>query len=358
MHHVVKFKNNLPLLPLKKISFLKRNRVLYHFLFWLGIYLFWIVVFRSYSISLTKTITIEFCYLIFITSDYYAINYIIPHLLLKKKYILFVGTTLAIIAFSAWLRALVAVQMNLHFFHTTPLPNFGTLYLNSLINITLWVLLITTGKVIIERMQTQQQLELLQKERTKNELDYLKAQINPHALFNSLNTIYGHIDKSNQVARHILLQFSELLRYQLYDCSAEKVSLEKEINYIKNYIAFQRLRKEEELVVITQLDPIGDGLQIAPLLLIVLIENAFKFVSSFSERENKITINISSKNNTLHTCIVNTKEMQQASVNQNSGGIGITNLKRRLDLLYPQKYKFETTVTDDCYKTNLTIDLA
>jgi len=98
-------------------------------------------------------------------------------------------------------------------------------------------------------MQTQQQLELLEKERVKNELDYLKAQINPHALFNSLNTIYGHIDKTNQVARNILLHFSELLRYQLYDCSAEKVILEKEVEYVTNYVAFQRLRKNENLVV-------------------------------------------------------------------------------------------------------------
>jgi len=117
--------------------------------------------------------------------------------------------------------------MNLRFFHATQITDFGTLYLNSVINISLWVLLITMGKMIIDRIHTQQQLELLEKERIKNELDYLKAQINPHALFNSLNTIYGHIDKSNQVARNILLQFSELLRYQLYDCGAEKVSLEK-----------------------------------------------------------------------------------------------------------------------------------
>src|SRR6201999_1018672 len=140
-----------------------------------------------------------------------------------------------------------ALQMNLHFFQPKTIPDFGTLYLNSLVNISLWVLLITTGKMLIDRIQTQQQLDVLEKERIKSELDYLKAQINPHALFNSLNTIYGHIDKHNQVARNTLLQFSELLRYQLYDCTAEKVSLQKEIAYIQNYVAFQRLRKDERL---------------------------------------------------------------------------------------------------------------
>ena len=136
------------------------------------------------------------------------------------------------------------------------ITDFKTLYLNSLINISLWVLLITIGKMLTDRIQTQQQLELLEKERVKSELDYLKAQINPHALFNSLNTIYGYIDKSNQVARNILLQFSELFRYQLYDCGAEKVNLGKEMEYIKNYIAFQRLRKDEKLIVNIQIENI------------------------------------------------------------------------------------------------------
>ena len=302
--------------------------------------------------------TVEFCYLIFITADYYAIsNFIIPQFLLKRKHALFVSATLIIIALSAWLRALVAVQMNRHFFYTTEITDFGTLYLNSVINISLWVLLITIGKMIIDRIQTQQQLVLLEKERIKNELDYLKAQINPHALFNSLNTIYGHIDKSNQVARNILLQFSELLRYQLYDCGAEKVSLEKEIGYIKNYIAFQRLRKDEKLVVTSQIENIETGLKIAPLLLMVVIENAFKFVSNFSGKENKIIIKIFTVGNILYSSFINTKELQQATITKNSKGIGIANLKRRLELLYAQKYEFTTNIGNDFYETNLIIDL-
>jgi LytS/YehU family sensor histidine kinase len=113
--------------------------------------------------------------------------------------------------------------------------------------------------MLIDRMQTQQQLEFLEKERVKNELDYLKAQINPHALFNSLNTVYGYIDKTNQAARNILLQFSELLRYQLYDCSVEKVVLEKEVAYVTNYVAFQRLRKNENLVVNLDMEILNRG---------------------------------------------------------------------------------------------------
>jgi two-component system LytT family sensor kinase len=347
----------LRLLPLEKQKNLRRKAFLYHLLFWAGIYLLWVLVFRSYSFSITKTMTIEFCYLIFVTADYYAVNnLIVPQFLLKKKYALFAASTIVVITVSAWLRALVAVQMNLHFFHA-PATDFSTLYLNSVINISLWVLLVTIAKMLIDRIQTQQQLDLLEKERIKNELDYLKAQINPHALLNSLNTIYGHIDKSNQTARNVLLQFAELLKYQLYECGAEKVDVEKEMLYIQNYVAFQKLRKDEKLVVDFEARDIGAGLKIAPLLLVVLIENAFKFVSSFSEKENNINIRIFTKEDTLHCSVANTKEVHQ-SFTEKSGGIGLVNLKRRLELLYNQKYTIHVNDGPELYEANLIIDLA
>jgi two-component system, LytTR family, sensor kinase len=338
---------------------LKQKQLLYHILFWVGIYLSWVLIFRSYSVSLTKTMTIEFCYLLFITADYYAItNFIVPQFLLKKQYLFFVVSIVLVIALSALLRALVALQMNLHFFTPVQTIDFTTLYINSIINISLWVLLVTIAKMLLDRIQTQQQVELLEKERVKNELDYLKAQINPHALFNSLNTIYGHIDKSNQVARNILLQFSELLRYQLYDCGAEKVNLQKEIEYVKNYVAFQRLRKDERLAVTLQIRNFETSLKIAPLLLVVLIENAFKFASNFCDKENKIIIKIFAKGNMLHSSFYNTKELAHNAVPESSNGIGIANLKRRLELLYPEKHQLTTAIENEFYETNLILDLS
>ena len=212
--------------------------------------------------------------------------------------------------------------------------------------------------MMIERLQAQSQLEILEKERVKNELDYLKAQINPHALFNSLNTVYGHIEKNNQVARNTLLQFSELLRYQLYDCGEEKVSLEKEIGYLKNFISFHRLRKDETLLVNLQIGNIEPDLQIAPLLLVVLIENAFKFVSNSSDKENKICIQISTAGKMLYSSISNTKEFQEADPGNKSKGIGVANLQRRLELLYKGKYEYRVTNETYIYKSFLTIDLS
>jgi two-component system LytT family sensor kinase len=332
---------------------------LFHFLFWTGIYTLWVVVFRSYSVSLTKTMTIEFCYLIFITADFYIINnFIIPVFLFKRKYGPFVIGILLTVALSAWGRSLIALNMNQHYLHISGKTDLPALYIHSFINIFLWVLLITTGKMMVERMRTQKQLELLETERVKNELDYLKAQINPHALFNSLNTIYGYIDKTNRVARNTLLQFSELLRYQLYECSEEKVNLEKEIGYINNFIAFHRLRKDENLLINLKIEKIEPGLKIAPLLLVVLIENAFKFVSNFPDKENEICIRLFTRGKILQCSISNTKESQEVDPVKKSNGIGIANLNRRLELLYNGKYTYSIKDEIYFYESTLTIDLS
>jgi LytS/YehU family sensor histidine kinase len=111
-------------------------------------------------------------------------------------------------------------------------------------------------------------------------------------------------------------------------------------------------------VVDFQLENIEAGLKIAPLLLIVLIENAFKFVSNFSDKENTIVIKIFTKNEMLHSSFTNTKELQQSPANKDSNGIGITNLKRRLELLYPEKYLLTTNVENDLYQTSLIIDMS
>ena len=318
----------------------------------------WVLLFRSYSVAITRTMTIEFCYLFFITADYYAINnFAIPRLLGRKEYGLFVVAVVLVIAVSAALRAWLAVYINRAFFLPKGVIDYGAFYVRSFINISLWVLAVTLGKMLVERIQTQQQLEVLEKERIRTELDYLKAQINPHALFNSLNTIYGHIDKHNQAARNILLQFSELLRYQLYDCTSDKVPLEKEVAYIENYVAFQRLRKDEKLIVHFKVGDIGRGLKIAPLMLVVLIENAFKFVSSLSEQPNKICIELFVRGSVLYTRFLNTKDLAPPDAGENKG-IGIANLRRRLELLYNHKYTMAVSNDYDSYETKLTIDLS
>lgn len=339
---------------------MKINKINYHILIGVGVYLLWFFIFGDYSFSLSKTVSVQFCYLLFITADYYfTIYYIVPRFLKKRKYVFFILLSAGIIAFSALLRALVSMELNTHIFITGPQPAFGALYIDSLVNIFIWVELFIISTMIADRISNQQQLVLLEKERVKHELDYLKAQINPHALFNSLNSIYGHIDKNNQTARNILLKFSDLLRYQLYDCGEDKISLEKEIEYIRNYISFQQIRKNENLQVGIEIDAPPGQYTIAPLLLVILIENAFKFVSNFADNENKICIKLTVVDNLFTFYIYNTTEHEEtASAVIGQGGIGIVNLKRRLELLYPGKYEINFKQEACHYEATLKLQLA
>src|SRR5699024_6410854 len=133
-------------------------------------------------------------------------------------------------------------------------------------------------------------LQKIQVENLETELRYLKAQINPHFLFNSLNTIYFQIDKNNAEARTSLHKFSELLRYQLYECNEEQIAIEKEIEYLKSYIDLQRLRKQKNYNICFEVDESVRNFSIAPLLLMPFVENAFKHVSRYTDKPNSIKI--------------------------------------------------------------------
>jgi two-component system LytT family sensor kinase len=326
---------------------------------WLILYGLWIFVFKNHSFAFTRTLTVEFCYLLFIAVDYYVVAYfLIPKLLNKKGWFLFAVSSLFVVILSAVLRSLLAQYMNAHIFLPgKPQPHFFDIFKNSLLNIFIWVQLLTGAKFIWDKIIMQRHIRSVELEKTRNELSFLKAQVNPHFLFNSLNSIYGHIDKSNQTARTILLKFSELLRYQLYECTMDRVSLKKEIEHIRNYVSLQQYRKEEDLIVKLDIDPDLQDLQIAPLLLVVFIENAFKHVSTSNEKTNTITIRMNRDVETLLFNISNTTDRAD-QVHGTGKGIGLVNVSRRLDLLYPGKYLLHTNRTDDAYNVDLKISLS
>ncbi len=325
---------------------------------WAALYFFWVMVFQKRAFAFSRTATVEFCYLIFVAVNYYFnIYFAIPKFLYQKKYFVFIISMLAGIAFTALLRVPLARFLNEHYFLIGKLqPGFAELFLNSLLNIFIWVVCIVAGKLMIDRMRIQRHVDEMAKEKEKAELDFLNAQFNPHFLFNSINLIYGHIDKHNAVARNMLLTFSDMLRYQLYDCSNNSIYIEKEINYIKSYVALQKARKEESLAVNLCVDENVKGFTIAPLLFIAFIENAFKYVGSSDEKENYVNISFQKQDDILIFKSRNTKE---ANIKNNieHKGIGIVNAKRRLGLLYPQKHELTINDNDDFYEVNLKLKL-
>ena len=258
----------------------------------------------------------------------------------------------------ALLRVPVATYLNQHYFMPgKQQPGFNELFLKSFVNIFIWVVCLVTGKLILERVRFQQYVETIKKEKSRTELDFLQAQFNPHFLFNSINSIYGHIDKKNIAARNMLLTFSDMLRYQLYECNTETIHIDKELDYIKNYISLQQSRMEESLVVQFNVQDNVHGFAIAPLLFMAFIENAFKYVSNFDDRENRIVINFDRLNDELVFRTFNTKE-RRSNISISHKGIGIANVKRRLELLYPGRYDLSISDMEEQYEVLLKLQLS
>ena len=201
-----------------------------------------------------------------------------------------------------------------------------------------------------------EKLRLMEIEKLNTELEYLKLQINPHFLFNSLNTIYFQIDKANGLARETLLKFSDLLRYPLYECNGREVELKKELAYIKNYFDLQRLRKDEHYQVSLKCEITEANQMVAPLLLVPFVENAFKHISHFQDRANKIEVEISREHNLLKFHVFNTTE-QSGQPSERSGGIGLKNVRRRLELIYGESYLLDIRQTGKEFEVNLILPL-
>lgn len=281
----------------------------------------------------------------------YVTNYLlIPRLLYKKKYFQFFSIYLAIIVGMGMLK--LKIIMTLVYPHLEAFANFKTRFYDNIIPV---FLLVTTGaacRLIKDYLQTQRRLTEIAQEKADTELKFLKSQINPHFLFNSLNAIYFLIDKENTEARKTLLQFADLLRYQLYDCNADTIAIETEVAYLQDYIRLQKLRKDTNYEVAVDVKSEIKGFKIVPLLLIPFVENAFKHISHHQNGNNFVHVELSRSNGTFVFSVENSKE-NQLQKTLIPGGIGLNNVKRRLELLYPDKHQLKIHNEDDIFKVEL-----
>lgn len=192
-------------------------------------------------------------------------------------------------------------------------------------------------------------------EKTRNELQYLRHQINPHFLLNTHNNIHFLIEQDPQLASATLLQLSGIMQYMLYECSADTVPLSKELNNLINYIHLEKIRQEPILVVQHNLNEITNDALIAPLLLLSFIENAFKHVSRHNNGQNFITIKAAVANNELHFSVQNSKTNIHAV--DKPSGIGLNNVQQRLKLLYPKRHSLVIRNEPEHFDVTLTLQL-
>ena len=284
---------------------------------------------------------------------YLNLNVLIPLLSKQKKVFLYILLLCLSLLGYAFLKNIHDVYLYGNILQDAEHEDF---FHNTFYNISIAVFYVAFSVALQLSREWFAQRELIRKiefEKLNAELDYLKAQINPHFLFNSINTIYFQIDKQNQVARETLSSFSEMLRYQLYECNGSATPVEKEINYLRNYVGLQRMRKDENYSIVFATPEDLRGFSIAPLLLIPFVENAFKHVSHFT-KGNEIRIELFKEKNVFHFNVFNTKDNQRPD---REGGIGLRNVQRRLELIYNGRHTLKLNDLPQSFEVLLTLQI-
>lgn len=344
---------------------------LYHIPFWLVYhYLWWVVAmgnpWKAAHSILFSPYAFKFLFYVVLqaVAVYFNLYYLIPKYLEKgrlKSYIGYLGITLLAAALAIvsgyYVSALLAHQSvetlfgrgtNCFFYF------FGEAMPSTLASTTLAMSI----KLAKNWIGTERRKQLLEKEKLETELRFLKYQFNPHFLFNSINSIFFLIHKNPNAASSSLAKFSELLRHHLYECNDELVPLAKEIAYLHNFIALEKLRQNRGVSVTTDISedlPADAG--IAPFILMTFVENAFKHVSKDSDRENHIEIRLYARPDTLEFEVSNSTSPLLTKQALHYGGIGLQNVQRRLALIYPDRHKLIIRNADGTFEVKLSLAL-
>ncbi|MDM8162095.1 histidine kinase [Labilibaculum sp. K2S] len=351
---------------IKKIS---PSRIAYHILFWVLAFTFWLftmfVASNFKNILRLEPVLMTFVFnLCFAVAVYFNLLILIPLLFKRQRFFLYVISLLGVISLAAFFIDFLLVyplgqfvQGEQFFEELTFVVWFNFAFFTFIyIGVTSFLSLMREWFVL---QKISFQLKDIEKEKLEAELKALKAQINPHFLFNTLNNIYSlTLDKSDK-APSLVLKLSDLMRYILYDCNDRYVLLEKELEFIKNYLDLQKIRLDDSIPVKMEVKGDAARSKIAPLLFEPLIENAFKHGAYGKNNGGFVNIlfNFEDKNH-IELSIENRSEHGWNKENEKNSGIGIKNVIRRLELLYPEKHRLEIKDEDSLFKISLQIDLS
>ncbi len=348
----------------------KENRYLLHILFWLVIYVIYLTqyIFNERSDTLRhqfsihdRGLTVFFHLLAVIVASYFSTIRVLPFLLDKKKVIRGIIELCAgiyIIAIFSRLSVIYILEPILG-------GNFGNqesiLQIVSQLSILFkyYIISITSGALpfiifylLIDRQRILRKQAEIEKEKISAKLDALKAQINPHFLFNTLNNIYSLAVQQSTETASTIDKLSQLLDYLLYRCNGNNVSLDNEIQFLRNYLALGKMRFGDRLNI--QFSHETDRpYTISPLLLVPIIENMFKHGAEQTTGPIVFRITLKAENNQL-TLIASNNFM---SGENNDSGIGLSNLKQRLEILFPNRYLLKVTERNEIFEAKMQVPL-
>ena len=246
-----------------------------------------------------------------------------------NKFRSFVALSFALILTASILSSF-SVKLFYSLVYSKALNGFMIMTISQLVDMVIVVLFFLSADIIYYHFRNEQRNRQLEKEKLETELNFLKSQLNPHFLFNALNSIYVLMKEDIKLSEQTLLKFSSLLRYQLYDCNNNETTLENEIEFLKNYIALEKVRNGENQLVNFIVPEKILYFKMAPFILIPFVENAFKHISHFNNKLNSIEIKMSDASNSFQFEVQNTYDESLLSESNVYKGIGLQNVKRRL----------------------------
>lgn len=295
-----------------------------------------------------------------IAITYFIMYYLLPRHFEKKTYVklAFEGLGIFIVAIVCYRLILMYIVYPYVYEQTYEYQSFWAMFprhvwtLLDMVSIVAIAVSIKLSRLRLSGVEREKQLI---QDKLESELNYLRAQTNPHFLFNTLNNIYALARKKSDQTADVVMRLSKILRFMLYECSTPRIALSNEIKVLRDYIELEKLRYNKRLTVNFEEQIDDQQIMIAPLLLLPLVENAFKHGVSETRFESRVDIKLILENKQLQVDIKNTKEPDLEAF---PSGIGLNNIRRQLELIYPDQYKLEIMNPKDIFWVNLQLNLA
>ena len=327
----------------RKLDWLFKNRVLQHVLFWVAHLVFYALLYGSFEDTYPQTFFEELIYLPGkILFTYFVLYFLLPNFLLIGKYWSFFLWLIVSSFVIGIVQRYVAYTIDYPIYYPQALAD-SFFYFPKIVKMLAAIYPVTFFAVAIKLLKfwyaNQQAQQVLTQEKLQAELRFLKTQIHPHFLFNTLNNLYALTLKRSERAPEMVLKLSELINYMLYECTGDEVALTKEIKFIRNYGDIEKMRYGDKLDIDIRVSGDVNDRKIAPLVLLPFVENCFKHGASEELQQSwvKVTIDVQP-----HVTIIKV-ENNKATINgiAKKEGIGIQNVKRRLDLIYPDQHELK-----------------
>ena len=335
-------------------------RWLYHLLFWLSYYSLTVILYLSLHENLTLNSYIMIFLTLVIQAPFAYVNlyFLIPRLLFTRRYVYYTLALLLIAIACSGLNLLMEQAYATLIEKKLPAKLHILTFSNGCIGFVqiVYILGMVTGiKFVKDTLLNQQRQKEREKHYLETELKFLKSQIQPHFFFNTLNNLYSLTLKKSDLAPDIVLKLSDLMSYMLYESSAPLVPLKKEIEYLQNYLDVEQLRFGQRLSVAFTIEGQPEEVSIPPMILILFLENSFKHGVKNNISHILLTISLKIADGSLWFHVENPLSEEEKAGENN--GIGLKNVRRRLDLLYGESYTLDIREQDKLFTVSLKMPL-